>query len=72
MPSQKIKTDYIYVTDNPYTGLNVLNSGFDYHTLVADGSNSDNLLNLVKQLAEINSSGYKILKRNNSFLSVSN
>jgi len=72
VPSQKIKTDYIYITDNPYAGLNVLNSGFDYHTLVADGSNSDNLLSLVKQQAEIKGGGYKILKRNNSFLSVSN
>ncbi len=70
--SQKIKTDYIYITDNPYEGLNVLNSGFDYHTLVADGSNSDNLLHQVKQQAEIKGAGYKILKRNNSLLSVSN
>ena len=72
MPSQKIKTDYIYVTDNPYAGLNVLNSSFDYRTLVADGSNSDNLLSQVKQQAEIKDAIYKVLKRNNSLLSVSN
>ena len=71
-PSQKIKTDYIYVTDNPYEGLNVLNNGFDYHTLVADGSNSDNLLSQVKQQAKTKGAGYEVLKRNNWLLSVSN
>jgi len=72
VPSQKIKTDFIYLTGNPYTGLNVLNSSFDYETLVADGSNSDNLIGQVKQEAENKGSTYKILKRNISLLTVSN
>ncbi len=72
IPLKKIRTDFIYVTDNPYIGLNVLNSCFDYHTLVADGSNSDNLLSLVRQQAESKDAVYKVLKRNNSLLSVSN
>jgi competence protein ComEC len=70
--SQKVKTNYIYLTGNPDTGLNSINSSFEYHSLVIDGSNSDKNINQwLKQLSaeQIN---FKILKRNNSFISVSN
>jgi competence protein ComEC len=37
---QKLKTDYLYVMQNPYTSLEQINKNYDYQTLVIDGSNS--------------------------------
>jgi len=70
--SQKLKTDYIYLTGNPDFSLNSSKTNFDYKTLVIDGSNSDpRITNWEKQLSG-KSIEYKILKRNKSFISVSN
>jgi len=70
--SQKIKTNYIYITGNPDTGLNSINRSFDYRSLVIDGSNSDNKINQWAKLLADEHVNYKILKRNNSIISVSN
>ena len=71
IPSQKLKTDYIYLMDNP-GGLNVINSNFNYQMLVIDGSNTDNRINRIEEDAKSKRIAYKILKRNNSFISISN
>src|ERR1700712_3605027 len=70
--SQKLKTDYIYLTGNKDLELNEINSNFDYQTLILDGSNSDYLISNVKHLNENNPGSYIILKSNKSFISVSN
>jgi competence protein ComEC len=70
--SQKLKTDYIYLTGNKDLGLNEINSNFDYRILILDGSNSDNLISNVKHLNKNKPNSYIILKSNKSFISVSN
>jgi competence protein ComEC len=70
--SEKVKTNYIYITGNPDTGLKSINRSFDYHSLVIDGSNSDKKIKLwAKQLADEHIN-FTILKRNKSLISVSN
>ena len=72
IPSQKLKTDYIYLTGNPDAGLSIINSNFDYHILVIDGDNTDNRINRIEKEEKNKRIDYKILKRNNSFISISN
>jgi competence protein ComEC len=72
MPPEKLTADYMYITGNPATGLNTINNYIDYQTLVIDGSNSDKLLYQVEGQAIVKKTNYKILKRNNSLISVSN
>jgi competence protein ComEC len=72
IPSQKLKADYIYLTFNPDTGLSIINSNFDYKLLVIDGSNTDNRINRFEKEAKNKRVAYKILKRNNSIISISN
>jgi competence protein ComEC len=72
MPPEKLTADYIYITGNPVAGLNTINNYIDYQTLVIDGSNSDKLLYQAESQASIKKTNYKILKRNNSLISVSN
>ncbi|MDP9046602.1 MAG: hypothetical protein M3N14_00595, partial [Bacteroidota bacterium] len=69
---EKIITDYMYITGNPASGLSTINNYINYRMLVIDGSNSDNLLYQAEGQAHIKKAKYKILKRNNSFISVSN
>ncbi|MDB4904623.1 MAG: hypothetical protein JWQ63_3904 [Mucilaginibacter sp.] len=70
--SQKLKTDYIYLTGDKDLGLNEINSNFNYQILILDGSNSDYLISNVKQLNKNKRDSYIILKSNKSFISVSN
>ncbi|SHM17924.1 competence protein ComEC [Mucilaginibacter sp. OK098] len=70
--SPKLKTDYIYITNNPHASLTTVNNNFDYHLLIIDGSNSDAYLNRLKNEAENKKIKYKILKRNISLVTVSN
>lgn len=69
---QKLKTDYIYITGNPGEALTAINNNFNYKTLIIDGSNSDNMINKIEQQAIAKHVNYKILKRNNSLISISN
>jgi competence protein ComEC len=68
----KLKTDYIYFTNNQDTELNVLNGDFDYGMLIVDGSNSDSRIGKIEKQAASFNINYKILKRNKSVISVSN
>ena len=70
--SKKLKTDYIYFTGNREPGVNEINSNFDYQMLILDGTNSDNLISRLCQLNKNKSVAYIVLKRNKSFISVSN
>ncbi len=70
--SPKIKTDYVYITNDADTGLRYVNANFEYKMLIADGSNSDKTITQMKASAEREHVAYKILKRNNSFVSTSN
>lgn len=68
----KLKTDYVYLTGNPDIAFNKINDNFDFNTLIIDGSNSENLITGVEKEAKNKGISYKILKRNNSLISVSN
>jgi len=69
---QKIKTNFICLTGNPDVSLDILASNFDFHTLIIDGTNSDQrIVDWQKQLGGKNID-FKILKRNKYFISVSN
>ena len=72
MPLQKLKTDYIYLTGNQDTGLSNINSNFNYQILVIDGNNTDTSISRIEKAAKSKRIAYKILKRNNSLISISN
>ncbi|MGN8069235.1 ComEC/Rec2 family competence protein [Mucilaginibacter sp. SG564] len=69
---QKLKTDYLYITGNPYADLTQINKNYDYQTLVIDGSNSGKLIDQLEQQAREKHINYSILKRNISLIAVSN
>jgi len=70
--SPRLAADYIYITGNRCKELNKINSNFDYRTLVLDGSNSDQTIDDLEKQIRAENIDYKILKRNNSFISISN
>jgi competence protein ComEC len=69
---QKLATDYVYVTGNAASDLSSINNILNYKTFVMDGSNSDNLISKVEKQAKTEHIDFKILKRNNSLVSISN
>jgi competence protein ComEC len=69
---KKVNSDYIYITGNPNSELTSINGNFDYGTLIIDGSNNDDLISRLENEAKKDSINYKTLKRNISFISVSN
>ncbi|MEZ2338845.1 ComEC/Rec2 family competence protein [Mucilaginibacter sp. RCC_168] len=69
---EKLKTDYLYITGNPYIDLNIINKNYDYQTLVIDGSNSGKLIDQLEQQARAMHINYSVLKRNISLIAVSN
>jgi len=69
---QKIKTSYIYITGNPDDVLNRIRRNFEFTTLIIDGSNSDGKIDQWAKQLKAESVAYKILKRNNSIVSMSN
>ncbi|WP_428331119.1 ComEC/Rec2 family competence protein [Mucilaginibacter sp.] len=71
LPS-KINTDYIYITNNPHNEFNNIAANFDYRTIIADGSNSNQMIDEIKAAAINGKTDYRILKRNNSYVWLSN
>jgi competence protein ComEC len=71
LPNQ-IKTDYLYITGNPHTSLQVINKSYDYQMLVIDGNNSKQTIARFEAEARSMHINYKILKRNISLTAVSN
>jgi len=69
---QRLKVDYIYITDNPRTALNNINKNFNYQTLIIGANNADRLVSSLQQQAILSHVNYRVLKRNNSFSIVSN
>jgi competence protein ComEC len=70
--SARLKTDYLYVNGNPRMTIDDVNKTFGYQMLVIDGSNSRQTIERLKTGARAMNINYKILKRNNSLISVSN
>jgi len=68
---QMLKTDYLYITGNPGAAFNQIGN-INYSMLIIDGSNSDDLIKQAQNGANIKINNLKILKRNNSLITVSN
>jgi len=66
-----LKTDYLYITGNPGAAFNQIGN-INYSMLIIDGSNSDDLIKQAQNGANIKINNLKILKRNNSLITVSN
>lgn len=66
----ELKINYVYITGNP-RGLDQL-SGTNDSMLIIDGTNSNSLINRVQSNTNIKNVNFKILKRNNSLITVSN
>ncbi len=71
-PAGKITTDYIYLTENKFEALTDINTNFDYHLMLVDGTNSTQRIAKITEQATAAHIKYKILKRNNSFITASN
>jgi competence protein ComEC len=69
---KKVKTDYIYLTNNPYTAINSINKNYDCQLLVIDAGNSDQFVSSIVKQADTLQIKYALLKRNNSLVAVSN
>jgi competence protein ComEC len=70
--SPKLAANYVYLADNNVVELSEINSNFDYKTLIIDGSNSDKTIHNLENQLLLKPGDYRILKRNKSFISISN
>jgi competence protein ComEC len=69
---EKLKVDYLYIAGNPHISIKELNTNYDYKTLLIDGSNTDKLVTNLSTEAKKIGINYKVIKRNNSLIVVSN
>ena len=67
----KLTTDYIYVTGNPYTDFSHINKYFSYQKLIVSAANSDRF---ITQFQQINwpAANFIVLKRNKAMVAASN
>ena len=70
--NEKLKTDYIYLTNNPYAAINSINKNYVCQLLVIDATNSDHFVSSMVKQADTLQIKYSILKRNKSLIAVSN
>jgi len=70
--NNKVKTDYIYLSNNPYAAINSINKNYDYRLVVIDAGNSDHFISSMEKQATVTKMNYVALKRNKSLLLVSN
>jgi competence protein ComEC len=68
----KLKVDYLYITSNPHTTVAELNTNYDYTTLIIDGANSNKVIEDITSGAKKLAINYTVIKRNNSFVVLSN
>jgi len=68
----KLKTDYVYLTNNPYAAINSINKNYVCQLLVIDATNSDHFVSSMIAQADTLRIKYSLLKRNKSLIAVSN
>lgn len=68
----RLKVDYLYIVGNSHITIKELNTNYDYKTLIIDGSNTDKLVTNLSTEAKSVGINYKVIKRNNSLIVVSN
>ncbi|MDB5135630.1 MAG: ComEC family competence protein [Mucilaginibacter sp.] len=69
---QKLKPDYVYISDNPDTDINFIDKNYDYNLLVIDNTNSNSLITNLQNKANALHINYKALRSNKSVLVASN
>jgi competence protein ComEC len=69
---RKIKVDYLYLTDNPNIAVYELNKNYDYATLIIGAANQDKNIDEWEKQARYLHINYQTIKRNNSFIALSN
>lgn len=69
---RKLKIDYLYIIGNPHVTVKELNTDYDYKAFIIDGSNSNKLITNLSAEAKNIGINYKVIKRNNSLIVVSN
>lgn len=70
--SHKLKVDYVYITDNPHVSVTDLTNNYQFNTLIINSNNNDKLIGAWKTQASDSHINYYCLKRNKSFMAVSN
>ncbi|GAA4090361.1 ComEC/Rec2 family competence protein [Mucilaginibacter panaciglaebae] len=68
----KLKVDYIYLTDNPHATITGLTNNYQFKTLIIGGNNNDQLITDWEKQAADSRAKYYCLKRNISYISLSN
>jgi competence protein ComEC len=69
--NNKLKTDFIYVTGNPYTDFSVINKNYIYQKLIVSAANSDRFITQIQQI-KWPAANFVMLKRNKAMVAVSN
>jgi len=70
--SEKLKTDYLYITGSPKIPLAIINKNHEYHTIIIDATNTPKTVQLIVDQARALHANYVVLKRNKSFVATSN
>jgi len=70
--SQKLRTNYLYVSGSPDINLDFINKNYDYNSLIIDNTNSNHLINELQEQAQIQHVNYHTLPRNKSMVVSSN
>ena len=69
---QQLTSDFICLSGNPYPALNSIGKNFNCSRLVINANNSDHFVNEAEMKAKAINLNFTILKRNKSFVAVSN
>ncbi|HTD98298.1 MAG TPA: ComEC/Rec2 family competence protein [Mucilaginibacter sp.] len=69
---EKIKSDYVYVSDNPKIDMSFINRNYGYDLLIIDNTNSNALINRLEEKAKETHINYRMLRRNKSVTVISN
>ena len=70
--TQKLKTDYLYISGNPATSIDFINKYYDYRLMIIDNTNSNPLIASLQKQSIGQHANYRILQRNKSVIILSN
>lgn len=69
---RKIKVDYLYLDNDPNVAVHELNKNYEYATLIIGAGNKDKNIDQWERQAQYLHVNYQTIKRNNSFIALSN
>jgi competence protein ComEC len=68
----KIKSDYLYIFDNPNADVGFINKNYEYNLMISDNTNSNSFLNKLEKSAIEMHINYRSLRRNKAIALTSN